>query len=71
MKSNSSDDVMEELGKAIYLRKINLLDDFTENEETVFEKIPYNCFKEKELHYSGSNFDYYKKGILFQYGHWS
>ena len=65
VKSSSRHDVMKELGKAIYLRKINLLADFTENEETVFEKIPYNCFTEKELHYSGSNFDYYKNTKAF------
>ena len=64
-KSQPSDHIMEELGKAIYLRKINLLADFSENEETVFEKIPSNCFTEKELHYSGSNFDYYKNTKAF------
>ena len=65
VKSISSHDVMEELGKTIHLRKINILEDFTEKEETVFEKIPDDCFKEKELHSSRRNFEYYKNTKVF------
>ena len=55
----------DELGKGINLRKTNLLGDFQENEAKVFETLPETCFKRQKLHYSGSNFDYYKSTKSF------
>ena len=63
-ESGDSSDT-EELGKGINLRKTNLLGDFQENEAKVFEALPETCFKRQKLHYSGSNFDYYKSTKSF------
>ena len=62
-KSNSRNYVMKELGKAIDLRKRNLLDDFTEYEGTVFKKIRSGYLEKKNS--SRSYFDYYKNTKAF------
>ena len=64
MESTASSDT-EELGKGVNLRKTNLLGDFQEKEAKVFEALPETCFRRKKLHYSGSNFDYYKSTKSF------
>ncbi|XP_029200616.2 DELTA-alicitoxin-Pse2b-like [Acropora millepora] len=68
--------IKEELGKAVYPRKINLLADFVENEKTIFERLPSECIVEKELDHSQSKFEYYantkafysKLGVGFGFG---
>ena len=55
----------QELGKGVYLRKINLLDNFQEEETKVFENIPSTCFIKKDLHSAGSFFDYYASAKAF------
>ena len=55
----------QELGKEVYLRKINLLDDFQEKEASVFNSFPSTCFFKKDLHSTGSFFDYYASTKAF------
>lgn len=55
----------QELGKGVYLRKINLLGNFQEEETKVFEDIPSTCFIKKDLHSTGSFFDYYASTKAF------
>ena len=55
----------QELGKEVYLRKINLLDDFQEKEASVFDSFPSTCFFKKDLHSTGSFFDYYASTKAF------
>ena len=51
------DSITEQLGKGINLRKTNLLDDFEQNQVSVFEVLPMNCFtQQKELHKTVSDF---------------
>lgn len=50
----------EGLGKVIYLLKINLLADFHEKENRIFDPLSSECFRKKSLKSSGSKFDYYK-----------
>ena len=55
----------QDLGKGVYLRKINLLGNFQEEETKVFEDIPSTCFIKKDLHSTGSFFDYYASTKAF------
>ena len=64
IRANTNTDI-DELGKGINLRKVNLLSDFQENEASLFEELPSSCFKRTELHYSGSQFDYYASTKAF------
>ena len=59
-KGISGDSDTQELGKGVYLRKINLLNDFQEKQASVFESFPSTCFLKKDLHSTGSFFDYYE-----------
>ena len=51
---------LEGLGKVIFLPKINLLADFHEKENRIFDPLSSDCFTKKSLKSSSSNFDYYK-----------
>ena len=64
-RGGETDPVSKELGKGVDLRKINLLGDFQEAESSVFEPLPEKCFKKENLHYTGSNFDYYASTKAF------
>ena len=64
-RGNEIDPVRKELGKAVNLRKINLLGDFQEEASSVFEPLPEKCFTKKKLHYTGSNYDYYASTKAF------
>ena len=50
---------MAELGKAINLRNINLLDDFKEHEASIFEPPPSKCIVKASNSSATSYFDYY------------
>ena len=54
-----------ELGRAINLRRTNLLGDFLEGEASVFERLPEKCFVKQKLQYTGSNYDYYASTRAF------
>ena len=58
-RGSEIDPVRKELGKGVNLRKINLLDDFQEEESSVFEPFPEKCFEKKKLHKTGSSHEYY------------
>ena len=47
------------LGKVIDLRKVNLLADFQEQENRIFEELPPKCLVKKTLKSSSSHFEYY------------
>lgn len=49
----------EELGRAVNLRKIDLLGNFQQSEASIFVDVPSKCFKTQTLSYSGSYYDYY------------
>ena len=51
---------LEGLGKVIFLPKINLLADFHEKDNRIFDPLPSDCFTKKSLKSSSSNFNYYK-----------
>lgn len=50
----------EGLGKVIYLPKVNLLADFHERENRIFDPLSSECITKKSLRSSSSKFDYYK-----------
>ena len=50
----------ERLGKVVYLPDINILTDFHEKENRIFEPLPSECFTKEPLISSSSKFDYYK-----------
>ena len=50
----------EGLGKVVYLPDINILTDFHEKENRIFEPLPSECFTKESLISSSSKFDYYK-----------
>ena len=50
----------EGLGKVVYLPDINILADFHEKENRIYEPLPSECFTKKPLKSSSSKFDYYK-----------
>ena len=54
-----------ELGRAINLRRTNLLGNFLEGEASVFEPLPEKCFVKQKLQYTGSNYDYYASTRAF------
>ena len=58
--SQATDSESEGLGKVVYLPKINLLADFHEKENRIYEPLPSECFTKKPLKSSSSKFDYYK-----------
>ena len=47
------------LGRVIDLRKVNLLADFQEQENRIFEELPPKCLVKKTLKFSSSHFEYY------------
>ena len=47
------------LGRVIDLRKVNLLADFQEEENRIFEELPPKCLVKKTLKSSSSHFEYY------------
>ena len=47
------------LGRVIDLRKVNLLADFQEQENRIFEELPPKCLVKKTLMFSSSHFEYY------------
>ena len=47
------------LGKVIDIRKVNLLADFQEQENRIFEEFPPKCLVKKTLKSSSSHFEYY------------
>ena len=47
------------LGRVIDLRKVNLLADFQEHENRIFEELPSKCLVKKTLKSSSSHFEYY------------
>ena len=55
----------EGLGKIIFLPNINLLADFQEKENSIFDPLPPECFKKFINTTSSSNFDYYKNTKAF------
>ena len=50
----------EGLGKVVYLPDVNILTDFHEKENRIFEPLPSECFTKESLISSSSKFDYYK-----------
>lgn len=54
-----------ELGKAINLPKINILEDFKEREASIFETFPTECFKKEKLNISKSYYDYFESTKAF------
>ena len=58
-------DGTDELGRAINLQGINLLADFREEEASIFQKIPQECFSRPETPASGSFYDYYENTKKF------
>ena len=50
----------QELGKVIYLRTTNLLEDFKEKETSIFEAFPSECFRKENLSSTRSHFEYYE-----------
>ena len=60
-----ADNDTEELGKGIYLPKTNLLGDFQEDEASVFNSFPQDCFIKKPRRRISSNFNYYKSSKAF------
>ncbi|CAH3122772.1 unnamed protein product, partial [Pocillopora meandrina] len=48
------------LGKVVYLPDINILTDFHEKENRIFEPLPSECFTKEPLISLSSKFDYYK-----------
>ena len=65
LRAISADSALEELGKGVNLRKTNLLDDFQERQASLFESLPPSCFITKQLHDTGSTFDYYTNTKTF------
>ena len=51
---------LEELGKIIFLPSVNLLDDFPEKANRIFDPLSPECLTKKTLTSSSSKFDYYK-----------
>ena len=51
---------LEELAKIIFLPSVNLLDDFPEKENRIFDPLSPDCLTKKTLTSSSSKFDYYK-----------
>lgn len=58
-------DGTDELGRTIDLRDINLLDDFRQEEEGIFQTIPQKCFSRPKTPSSGSFYDYYENTKKF------
>ena len=56
----------EGLGKLVFPPNINLLDDFQEKENSIFDPLPSECFKKIiNTTKSSCNFDYYKNTKAF------
>ncbi|XP_022778992.1 DELTA-alicitoxin-Pse2b-like [Stylophora pistillata] len=53
------------LGRVIDLRKVNLLADFQEKENRIFEELPPKCLIKKTLKSSSSHFEYYANTKAF------
>ncbi|XP_022778969.1 DELTA-thalatoxin-Avl2a-like [Stylophora pistillata] len=53
------------LGRVIDLRKVNLLADFQEKENRIFEELPQKCLIKKTLKSSSSHFEYYANTKAF------
>ena len=47
------------LGRVVDLRKVNLLADFQEQENRIFEELPPKCLVKKTLKFSSSHFECY------------
>ena len=56
----------EGLGKIVFPPNINLLDDFQEKENSIFDPLPPECFKKIiNITKSSCKFDYYKNTMAF------
>ena len=55
----------EGLGKIVFPPNINLLDDFQQKENTIFDPLPSECLKKISTTKSSCNFDYYKNTEAF------